>query len=95
LDDEYELASVDRTPCQETNKKREFRQWLISSGYQGRWRSTDSYKSLSRHDKTTFRTQLKGIFQHVLTHLAPNDVEVVWEDLIEDETRKPATTKDG
>jgi hypothetical protein len=95
LDDEYELAIDDHTPCQETSKKREFRQWLTSSGYEGRWRSTDDYQSLRRHDKTTFRTQLKAIFHHVLIHLAPNDAEVVWEDFIDDETRKPARTKDG
>ena len=95
LDHEYVPVSNDVTPCQETNKKQDFTKWLASSGYDGRWRSTDDYTSLSRHDKTTFRTQLKAIFRHVLIHLAPNDAEVVWEDFIDDENRKPARTKDG
>ena len=95
LDYEYEPTNDDVTPCQQTNKKRDFTQWLASSGYDGRWRSTDDYKSLSRHDKTTFRTQVKAIFRHVLIHLAPNDADEVWEDFIDDETRKPMKTKDG
>jgi hypothetical protein len=38
---------------------------------------------------------MKAIFLYVLHQLAPNDVDVVWDDLIDDETKKPSTTKNG
>lgn len=95
-DNDYKLIDNEASPSQKANEKREFKQWLASTGYEGRWRSTDNYRSLSRHDQTTFRSQAKAIFLHVLkVQLAPNDADVVWEDLIDEETRKPARTKDG
>jgi hypothetical protein len=94
-DNEYELSDNDISPTKIANEKREFKQWLSSSGYEGRWRSTENYRSLSHRDQTTFRTQVKAIFRHVLNQLAPNDVDIVWEDLVDDEVRKPTNTNDG
>ncbi|CAF3241379.1 unnamed protein product [Rotaria socialis] len=76
-DNNYEPAYSEASPSQQANGKREFKQWLASTGYEGRWRSTDNYRSLSQHDKTTFRSQVKAIFRHVLHQLATKDVDVV------------------
>ncbi|CAM2700994.1 unnamed protein product [Rotaria socialis] len=45
--------------------------------YEGRWCSTDNYRSLSQHDQTMLRSQVKAIFRHVLHQLATKDVGIV------------------
>jgi hypothetical protein len=92
LDNEFVPANNDVIPFQETNEKQDFAEWFISSVYDSRWRSADDDTSLGRHDGTTFRTQLKVIFSHLLIYLAPNDVDVVWHDFIDEETEKAAKT---
>lgn len=92
---DYEPADIDMSPSQREKGKKEFKQWLASTDYQGRWRSTENYCALSKHDQTTFRSQMKGIFHHILHQLASNDVDTVWDDLIDAETRKPTKTKSG
>jgi hypothetical protein len=94
-DNEYEPSENPISSSQKANGKKEFRRWLASTGYQGRWRSTENYRALSRHDQATFRTQVKAIFHHVLNQLASTDADIVWEGVIDDETRKPTTTKNG
>ena len=94
-DNEYDPGRHDVSPSKKASEKREFKQWLADSEYVGRWRSTDDYRSLGRHSQAAFRSQAKAIFRHVLKQLAPNDADVVWEDMIDDETRKPTRTKDG
>jgi hypothetical protein len=94
-DSDYEPVQNDASPTLKEDGKREFKQWLASTDYQGRWRSTNNYCSLSKHDQTIFRHQMKAIFHHVLHQLAPNDVDTVWDDIVDDETKKPRTTKNG
>jgi hypothetical protein len=94
LDNKFVPVNNDTTPCQETNEKQVITKFLAASSYDDRWRSTDDYVSLSRHDGKTFRTQLKAIFRHVLFYLAPNDVDVLWQEFIDDDTRKATETKD-
>jgi len=45
---DYEPVDADLSPCQPENKKKDFVQWLISTNYEGRWRSTENYCSLTR-----------------------------------------------
>ena len=40
------------------------------------------------------RTTIGSSFD-MIKQLTPNDADVVWEDMIDDETKKPARTKDG
>jgi hypothetical protein len=74
---EYDSAWRDVSPSYSATGVREFRQWLPASGYDRRRCSTDDYRSLLRHDPTTFRSEAKAIFRHVLNQLAPNDADVV------------------
>ncbi len=36
---------------------------------------------------------MKGILLHVLQQFAPTDVDVAWDDIVDDELKKPSTTK--
>ncbi|CAF4269016.1 unnamed protein product [Rotaria magnacalcarata] len=72
-DYEYEPAEDPVSPGYITKEKREFRQWLVSTGYEGRWRSTDNYRSLSQHDQRVFRNQTKDILRHILRQFVSND----------------------
>ena len=94
-DCDYEPIDVDTPSSTNVHGKVELQDWLASSNYAGRWRSTDNYSALSSHDQKTFRNQMKAIFLHVLHQLAPNDADLVWEDLIDQETEKTSTTKCG
>ena len=91
----YAPTDVDTPSSTNIHGKVELKDWLASSNYAGRWRSTDNYSALSSHDQKTFRTQMKAIFLHVLQQLAPNDADLVWEDLIDQETEKTTKTKCG
>ena len=93
-DVDYE-PDITEVSSQEVNWKREFRKWLSFTGYNGRWRSTDNYQSLNRHEQTNFRRQVKGILRHILHQLAQNDVDAVWEDLMNEELKTPNRIKDG
>lgn len=53
-DHEYELDEDPVSPGYITKAKREFRQWLVSTGYKGRWRSTNNYSKLSQHNQRVF-----------------------------------------
>jgi hypothetical protein len=88
-DSDYGPADNDISLSQKEDDKRELKRWLSSTNYEGRWRSTDNYCSLSRHNQITFRNQMKAIFRHVLCQFAPNDIDAVWEDIIDDGTEKP------
>ena len=74
---------------------KELKEWLASTNYKGRWRSTDNYLALSRHGQKTFRNQMKDIFRHVLLYMASSVGDVVWNDIIDDEMQKPTTTNGG
>ena len=90
------MPVVDDVPLnQRDNENKEFKDWLASTDYRGRWRSTSDYSALSKHDQTTFRSQMRAIFRHVLHQLAPNDVHVVWDGIVDDETKRPTRTKGG
>lgn len=94
-DKDYDLTGEEVSPLPRMNFKRDFKQWLISTGYEGRYRTTDNYQGLSRHDQTAFRRQAKAIFRHILKfQLSPNDAAVVWEDLVDEETSKPTRIRD-
>ena len=92
-DPEYQPSLSETSPVEDINAKQELRRWLLSTGYDGRFRSTETYQSMSRHDKCGFLRQMKSIFLHILQQLAPNDCNEVWEDLIDEETRKPSQLK--
>ena len=57
--------------------KRTFRQWLSSTGYTDRCRSTNSYTSLSRHEQMNFCRQMTNIAceeqVRKTTHSIPHD----------------------
>ena len=96
LDDDYKLTDDETSQLSQANTKREFKQWLASTGYEGRWRSTNDYQGLSQHDQTTFRSQAKAIFSHILKlQLSPNDADMVWEELIDEEMNKSISMRDG
>jgi hypothetical protein len=91
-DKDYDLIDEEISPLPIMN----FKQWLISTGYEGRYRSTENCQGLSRYDQTAFRSQAKAIFRHVLKfQLSPNDADVAWEDLMDEETSKPTRIRDG
>lgn len=92
-DSDYEPGSHDISLRGKEDVKREFRQWLASTNYRGRWRSTENYRSLSKHDQIIFRNQMKSIFRHVLEQFASTDADIVWDDIIDDEFKKPGTMK--
>jgi hypothetical protein len=94
-EDEYDPEDDDIPSPEQASYKNMFKQWLIASGYTGRYRSTANYSSLDRHEQTTFCTQVKAIFRHVLCQLSPNDADQVWEDVIDGEMKTPINTKDG
>ena len=92
-DDDYEPVTSEILSAQRRDPKQELRQWLASTGFAGRCRSTDSYPSMKRREQMAFCRQMKEVFRHIMNQLVPNDSDVVWEDLIEGETRKPAEIK--
>lgn len=92
-DHDYQPSLFETSPVTDMNAKQELRRWLTSTGYNGRFRSTESYPSMNRHDKCGFLRQMKSIFSHLLQQLAPNDYKEVWEDLVDEETRKPNQIK--
>ena len=92
-DDTYEPITSEILSAQRRDPKQELRQWLASTGFAGRCRSTDSYPSMKRREQMAFCRQMKEVFRHILNQLVSNDSDVVWEDLIERETRKPAEIK--
>lgn len=95
-DSDYEPTGDDDDPVSpNVQGKKELKEWLASTNYKGRWRSTDDYLSLSSHDQKVFRNQMKDIFRHILNHMATNFGDMVWNDMIEDELEKPMTTKTG
>jgi hypothetical protein len=95
VESDYELL-VDDIPLNQRNtENKEFKDWLASTDYRGRWRATSDYCALGSHDQTTFRSQMRAIFRHVLHQLAPNDADVVWDGIVDDETKRPARTKGG
>lgn len=94
-DEDYDLVDEEIPPSPKVDTKRDFKQWLISTEYKGRWRSTDNYQGLSQRDQAAFRSQAKAIFRHILKcQLSPNDADVVWEDLIDEETSKSTKPRD-
>lgn len=84
-----EPADPDMTPIGKTTGKKELKSWLKATNYTGRYRSTNNYSALDKHDRTAFRSQFKAIFRHVLEQFAPNDVDVIWSDIIDEELQKP------
>ncbi|CAF4203758.1 unnamed protein product, partial [Rotaria sp. Silwood2] len=92
---DYESVDRDFPALKRDHEKREFKQWFAFTDYRGRCRSTENYCSLNRHDQKAFRSQMKAIFHHILLLLVPNDADIVWEDLVDDETKKSAKTKGG
>ena len=89
-DDDYEPITSELESLQKRDPKQELRQWLTSTGFTGRCRSTDSYASMKRRDQMAVCRQMKEVFRHILNQFVSNDSDTVWEDLIERETRKPA-----
>lgn len=92
-DSDYEPEIHDISSHEKEDGKREFRQWLASTNYRGRWRATANYSCLSKHEQAKFRHQMKGIFLHVLEQFTSTDADVVWNDIVDDELAKPKTTK--
>jgi hypothetical protein len=94
-DIDYQPADNDISLSEKEHGRREFKQWLATTDYNGRCRSTKNYCSLNRYDQITFRSQMKAIFHHVLYQFVGNDADTVWDDLVYDETKKPNTTRNG
>lgn len=91
----YDPVDSDISPLPSDHRRREFKKWLTSTGYQGRYRSTENYDSLSRHDQKVFRSQMKGIFHHILHQMVPTNASRIWDDLVNDEIQRPIKTKTG
>jgi len=94
-DIDYEPVEHDVSSYREEDEKIGLKEWLASTNYHGRCRSTDKYYSLCRHDQTAFLIQMKEIFQHILHQFAQNNADEVWDDIIGDEMKKPDTIKSG
>ncbi len=94
-DNEYEPIEHDLSSCQKEDGRIGLKEWLVYTNYHGRCRSTNNYCSLSKHDQLVFRNQMKGIFHHILHQFAQNSADLVWDHIIDDETKRPNSTKNG
>ena len=85
-DSTYQSYLDEPHPLTTTEKRTRLKQWLKDNEFKGRVDSTLSYNDM-KNDKSrrNFRTQVKAIFLEILGLLAPNDVTVVWDDIIADE----------
>ncbi|CAF1685817.1 unnamed protein product [Rotaria magnacalcarata] len=86
-DDNYEHHIDDQSYAQESNILNKIKQLLDEIGFMGRCESTLSYASLKERSKCNLRNQIKRIFLYLLKFLTPNDVPVVWNDIIKYELK--------
>ncbi|CAF3164861.1 unnamed protein product, partial [Rotaria sp. Silwood2] len=66
-----------------SDKKESFSHWLKEHGFNGRVQKTLSYDNLQYHSKTNLLNQIKHILLYIIEILAPNNIEEVWNDLID------------
>lgn len=83
--DSFEHHIDDEIYAQESDILTKFKQFLAESGFRGRCESTLSYTSLKERSKSNIRNQIKNIFLHILEFLIPNNIEIVWNDIVKHE----------
>ena len=91
--DNYPYHIDDQYYSDATDNLNKFKRFLDEIGFTGRCESTYSYASLKNSSKRNFCLQAKKIIFYLPTYLASNDVQTLWDDIVQHDFRYHSNEK--